>query len=91
MATIFYDSGIAKNKDFNFGIIRKMNPNTQWSNHSYNHFVLTHISNTSENFNERAQARKEMEIAERKMKFWERHPDFDIDAAHYYRKKYFKL
>ncbi len=88
---IFYDQGNAKNKDFNFGMIQKMNPNSNWANHSYNHFVLTHIAKNSDNFNERAQARKEIEIAERKMKFWERHPDFELDHAQFYRKKYYRM
>jgi hypothetical protein len=86
---IFYDSGNAKNSDFNPSLIHKLNPNSQWANHSYNHFVLQHISKTGE-FNERAHARNEMLIAERKMKFWERHPGFDEADAKYYRKRYYR-
>jgi hypothetical protein len=88
---IFYDSGNAKNSDFNPSLIWKMNPNSQWANHSYNHIVLNHIIKTSKDFNERQQARKEIEIAERKMKFWERHPDFEKDHSLFYRKKYYSF
>lgn len=88
---IFYDLGNAKNSDFNPNLIWKMNPNSQWANHSYNHIALEHIAKASKDFNERQQARKEIEIAERKMKFWERHPDFEKDHALFYRKKYYSF
>ena len=44
MMNIFYETGNAKNSDFDPFVIRKMNPNSAWANHSYNHFVLCHIS-----------------------------------------------
>lgn len=88
---IFYDLGNARKSDFNPGMIWKMNPNSQWANHSYNHFVLNHIYKTTQDVKERNQAYKEIEIAERKMKFWERHPDFEEDHAMFYRKKYYRM
>lgn len=87
---IFYDEGNAKNSNFNINISR-MNPNTQWANHSYNWIVLEHISKASTDFHEKAQARKEMEIAERKMKFWERQPKFDDHLATHWRKQIYRM
>jgi hypothetical protein len=88
---IFYNSGNTKSSDFNPSLIWKMNPNSQWANHSYNHIALEHIVKASTNFNERQQARKELEIAEQKMKFWSRHPNFDESSALSYRKKYYRF
>jgi hypothetical protein len=68
-----------------------MNPNSQWATHSYNHFVLEHIAKASKDFNERQQARKEMDVAERKMTFWERHDMFDEAQAGFYRKKFYRM
>lgn len=88
---IFYDLGNAKNSNFNPSILGKLNPNSQWANHSYNHIVLQHIVKASKDFNERQQARKEIEIAERKMTFWERFGSFDKQEALFYRKKYYQF
>jgi len=87
---IFYNTGNAKNSDFNPSFLKRLNPNSQWANHSYNHFVLQHIAKTTKDFRERTDARNELEIAERKMKYWERHPSFDESEAKYYRKKYYR-
>ena len=72
------------------GSISSFNPNSQWANHSYNLFVLSHMSKTSTDRNERCQVEKEIIIADRKIKFWERHPDFDLTSALGYRKKFYK-
>jgi hypothetical protein len=87
---IFYDSGNAKNSDFNPSFLKRLNPNSQWANHSYNHFVLQHIAKTTKDFRERTEARNELEIAERKMKFWERQPGFSEADGLYWRKEIFK-
>lgn len=91
MMNIFYETGNAKNSDFNPFTILKMNPNSAWANHSYNHFVLCHIFHNSSDPREKIQAGKEIEIAERKMTFWERHREFDRESAEYYRKKYYRM
>jgi hypothetical protein len=88
--SILYDEGKAKG-DFNWGRVQKMNPNSQWATHSYNHFVLAHIAKASKDFNERWQARKEMDVAERKMTFWERQDMFDEAQARFYRKKFYRM
>lgn len=77
---IFYDDGNAKNGNFNWSSLSRMNPNSVWATHSYNHFVLTHIFRNG-NTSEKMQASKELEIAERKMKFWSRQPGFDETVA----------
>ena len=87
---IFYDLGNAKNSDFNPSILGKLNPNSQWANHSYNHYVLQHIAKTTTDIRERAQARNEMDIAVRKMKYWERQPGFDQADGLYWRKQIYR-
>lgn len=48
-----------------------------WKTHCYNYFVLKFISERTNDAREKCQARKEMEIAERKMKYMEKHPNYD--------------
>jgi len=86
---IFYDDGNAKG---GFHIdIKRMNPNSQWANHSYNHFVLKHIYMNSPDTREKIQAAKELEIAERKMTFWERQSRFNQDEANWWRKEIYRM
>lgn len=54
----------------------KMNPNKAFMSHYANFLYLDFILNNGD-YQERQQARKELVICERKMKFWERHPDFN--------------
>ena len=67
--------------DFNMGSVYKMNPNSAWANHYYNRKVLEHIARATKDYAEKHQAEKEIAIAERKMAFWERLPDFAVDNA----------
>lgn len=86
---IFYDDGNARG---GFAInVGRLNPNSQWANHSYNHFVLKHIYMNSPDTREKIQAGKELEIAERKMKFWERQSRFDQNEANYWRKEIYRM
>ena len=87
---IFYDDGNAKST-FNGGMIKKMNPNSQWANHSYNHFVLKHIYMNSPDTREKMQASKELEIADRKMTFWSRQAAFDQTEADRWRKQIYHM
>ena len=81
MAFIFYDT-IESAKNFSPSINpRNLNPNTQWAHHSYNHFVLSHISRNTPDPKEREQAKKELMIAERKINYWQRSPAFHLDSA----------
>ena len=67
--------------DFNMGSVYKMNPNSAWANHYYNRKVLEHIARATKDYAEKHQAEKEIAIADRKMAFWERLPDFAVDNA----------
>lgn len=67
--------------DFNMGSVYKMNPNSAWANHYYNRKVLEHIARATQDYAEKHQAEKEISIADRKMKFWERFPNFSLEAA----------
>ena len=67
--------------DFNMGSVYKMNPNSAWANHYYNRKVLEHIARATKDYAEKHQAEKEIAIADRKMTFWERLPDYDLNTA----------
>ena len=58
----------------------KMNPNKAFMSHYSNFLYLDFILNNG-TYQERQQARKELTICERKMKFWERHPDFNKETV----------
>lgn len=91
MAFIFYKSDNAKNGSFDISRLKTMNPNSKWAEHSYNHMILDHIARATKDVKERAQASRELEIAVRKMKYWERHPEFDPSRALFLRKKYYMV
>lgn len=84
---IFYDEGNTRGFPIDTS---RMNPNSQWANHSYNHFVLKHIYLTSTDPREKMQASKEISIAERKMKFWERQRGFLQSTAFNWRRQIYK-
>jgi hypothetical protein len=77
---IFYDDGNAKNGNGNFNY-NAFNANGAWIGHQYNLFILNLIAQRSDDRNERCQALKEVPIAERKIGYAERHPNFDEDYA----------
>lgn len=60
--------------------IWRMNPNKPFMTHYANFLYLDFILNNG-NYVEQQQARKELKICERKMAFWEKHPDFNKEAA----------
>ncbi len=55
----------------------KWNANKGYLKHYENYLMLDFISKASKDGRERAQARKEMDICERKLAFWTRHPNYD--------------
>ena len=77
--------------DFNMGSVYKMNPNSAWANHYYNRIVLKHIARETKDYAEKHQAEKEIAIADRKMAFWERLPDFALDNAKSIVKKWYGM
>lgn len=88
--SIFYDQGNAQKSDFDPRLLNRINPNSVWATHSYNHFVLSHIVKSSDDAKERFTALNELEIAEKKMKYWERNPKFDLAHALIIRKRNYR-
>jgi hypothetical protein len=78
--SIFYDDGNAKNGKGDFKYYA-FNANGAWIGHQYNRFILNLIAQRSDDRNERCQALKELPIAERKIAYAERHPNFNEDHA----------
>ena len=83
MAYFFYNEGNAG--PFNYGRMKCIDPTNAWKQHLSNYFYLRFILNKSDDRVEKWQANKEMQIAERKMAFWEKNPDFKKDVAQRYR------
>jgi hypothetical protein len=50
-------------------------------NHYSNYLVLDFMAKTSKDGREKAQARKELTICERKLAYWRRHPNFRLDEV----------
>jgi hypothetical protein len=86
---ILYDDS-PKGK-YNGPPISAIDANKQWANHSYNSVVLTHIAGATTDFSEKAQALKELTIAEGKMKFWERQANFFLAEAMRTRKRLYNF
>jgi hypothetical protein len=68
---IFYTDTGSKS-DFDPTLVFRLNPNTQYIKHLENLFYLKFLELKSDKFFERAQAKKEIEICNKKLKFWER-------------------
>ena len=77
---IFYGDEIT-GKPFSGMSIKELDPNVCYAKHLSNYFHLTFIKNRSDDRKEVGQALKEIVIAERKMNYWKKHPDFSVDAA----------
>lgn len=57
--------------------IYKMNPHKPYQRHLENWFYLNFIAqNKDATFSEKRQAEKELTICQRKLDYWERHPNF---------------
>jgi hypothetical protein len=52
-----------------------------WAMHTYNRICLQHISATTRDFREKAQAEREIQICDRKRAWWEKHPNFSSAGA----------
>ena len=85
MKHLFYPD----NQPFDYGrfSITKLYPTACWKKHLDNYFYLRFILDRSDDRDERWVANKEMQIAEKKMKYWERMPEFDKDQAQAYLEK----
>lgn len=62
------------------GDVWKMDAKKHYLTHFDNYLFLSVLSKEG-TFQERGQVEKEMAICERKLKFWEQHPNFDKDAV----------
>lgn len=76
--------GICYNEDKARGFTGKPIPyadqpaSNYWMTHMENSLYLTFLAQKSDDFRERQQALKELGIAETKMTFWKRHPNWDL-------------
>ena len=68
---IFYTDTGSKS-DFDPTLVFRLNPNTQYIKHLENLFYLKFLELKSDKFFERAQAKKEIEICNKKLKYWDR-------------------
>jgi hypothetical protein len=68
---IFYTDTGSKS-DFDPDLINRLNPNTMYIKHLENLFILKFLELKSDKFFERAQAKKEIDICNKKLKFWGR-------------------
>jgi hypothetical protein len=67
---LYTDTG--SKSEFDPNLVFRLNPNTQYIKHLENLFYLKFIELKSDKFFELAQAKKEIEICNKKLKFWER-------------------
>ena len=58
--------------------VHAMNPHKPYKTHVKNWYYLQFILTASDNFAEKRQAQRELNICVRKLAFWYRHPMFDI-------------
>ena len=68
---IFYTDTGSKS-DFDPDLVNRLNPNTMYIKHLENLFILKFLELKSDKFFERAQAKKEIDICNKKLKFWGR-------------------
>jgi hypothetical protein len=59
----------------------KMNATKHFLTHYANMLTLDFIAKTTKDMYEKAQATKEKDIADRKMNYWKRHPNYDQEKA----------
>lgn len=74
--TFFY-SNSERSGDFSIGLIQRLDPNKCYNKHMENYFFLRFIEKSSDKFNERADATRELVICEKKLKYWSRDSRFD--------------
>lgn len=77
--SILYSDNVQK-PDHGFDLTRA-NATNQYLKHFANVMYLKFIANESKDPREKIQAAKEILIGERKMRFWERHPNYIKSVA----------
>lgn len=70
-------------KTFNRGMVKyhNMDATKHWLTHYSNAKMLTFFAQNETGFAERNQATKELGVAQTKMEYWHRHPNFDRHKA----------
>ena len=69
----------------------RLNANKRWSEHTYNLIILKHIETTTPDVREKIQAAKEIIVCQKKITWWERHPNFIKEKAVYLRKETYRV
>lgn len=78
MGLFYADSEDVASRKGGFSIA-DADPNRMMQNHIEAEFYLTFILTNSGNFHEKHQAQKELDIAQKKIKFWRKHPEYSQD------------
>lgn len=82
MFYIYSDSSSGPFDPKMLGVLFKMNPNAKYADHFDNHCYLNFILNHNDtSFVEKQQARKELEIAQKKMDYWKRFPNWTPEES----------
>jgi hypothetical protein len=74
---MFFYTDTGPRTPVDLGFLARLDPNTQYEKHLQNWFYLKFIIMNSNNFQEKAQATKELAICDRKLSYWKRNPRFD--------------
>lgn len=69
---MFFYTDTGSKSEYDSGLVNRLNPDTMYIKHLENLFYLRFIERKSDKFQERAQATKEIEICNKKLKFWSR-------------------
>ena len=77
-----YDENEPKGRRGGGGVVRyyDLNANKHYLTHYSNAKYLTFLAQNETGFQERNQAQKELSTAERKMAFWRKHPNFNLQT-----------
>jgi len=82
-----YGDDVGTGRGYGGQSYHSMDATKHWARHYDNHLYLDFIHKHDKDPKSRAQARKEMDIAQKKMDHWKRHPNWDRDKAHDYATK----
>lgn len=77
---MFFYSDTGPKSTFDARLMSRLDATECYMTHLNNYFYLKFMQ-TNGTFKEKSQATIELDICERKMKFWERNPEFDKSIA----------
>jgi hypothetical protein len=78
---MFFYSDAGSSGAVDLSLLARLDPTKQYCKHLDNWFFLKFVLMNSKDFNEIAQANKELTICERKMAYWKRNGKFDSVTA----------